>query len=144
MSSDAQLQHDVVEEVKSVLRDAAREIRVTVKNGIVTLAGNLASRTEKFAAEQAIQRMAGVRVITDEVEVSTAVDRQKRDEDIADAVSHVFQTDTQVPATVKAIVENGWVTLTGQVPWESQKDNAADAVRRLPEVAGVDNQVDEV
>jgi len=144
MSSDAQLQHDVVEELRSVLRDAATGIKVTVKNGIVMLAGNVASRTEKFAAEQAIRRMAGVRVVTDEIEVSTAIDRQKRDEDIADAVSHVFQTDTQVPPTVKAIVENGWVTLTGQVPWESQKDNAADAVRRLPEVAGVDNQVDEV
>jgi osmotically-inducible protein OsmY len=142
VKSDAQLRLDVVEELKSALHAAARDIGVTVNDGIVTLTGNVASTAEKFAAEQAVRRMADFRVIADEIEVNTAADRQKRDKDVAEAVSHVFQTDTQVPTTVKALVENGWVTLTGQVPWEYQKDTAADAIGRLREVAGVDNQVD--
>ena len=144
MTSDAQIQHDVVEELESVSIAVARDIGVRAKDGIVMLTGSVASGTEKSAAERAARRVAGVRVIADEIEVKRVADHQKRDEDIAEAVSHVFRTNPLVPATVKATVENGRVTLTGQVPWESQRDAAADAVGRLPEVAAVDNQVDEV
>jgi osmotically-inducible protein OsmY len=144
MISDAQIQHDVVEELESASIAVATDIGVRVKDGIVILTGSVASGTEKSAAERVARRVAGVRVIADEIEVKRAADHQKRDEDIAEAVSHVFQTDPQVPATVKATVENGRVTLTGQVQWEYQRDTAADAVSRLPEVAEVDNQVDEV
>jgi hypothetical protein len=97
MSSDAQLQHDVVEELKSVLHAAATDIDVTVKDGIVTITRNVASSTEKSAAEQAVRRLAAIRVIADEIDVKMAADRQKRDEDIAEAVSRVLQCSRRMP-----------------------------------------------
>ena len=46
-----------------------------------------------------------------------------------------------MPTTVQATVENGWVTLTGSVTWEYQRNSAEDSVRYLPGVKGVSNNV---
>ncbi|HEY9026342.1 MAG TPA: BON domain-containing protein [Burkholderiaceae bacterium] len=43
--------------------------------------------------------------------------------------------------SVRARVERGWVTLTGAVDWDYQREAAADAVRPLQGVRGVSNQV---
>ena len=46
-----------------------------------------------------------------------------------------------VPGHVVATVEKGWVTLTGCVTWEFQRNAAADAVRYLSGVKGVTNDI---
>jgi hypothetical protein len=42
---------------------------------------------------------------------------------------------------VKAKVEKGWVTLTGEVDWHYQQDAAASDVRGLWGVIGVSNEI---
>lgn len=144
MMPDAQLQQEIIKRLQSVSAAAAKDIGVTVQNGVVILRGSVLSGTEKATVVQAVRRAAGVRVIADEIKVRPPADHQKRDEDIAEAISHVFQTDSHIPATVKATVSNGRVTLTGQVQWEYQRGTAADAVGRLPQITAIDNQVDAV
>jgi osmotically-inducible protein OsmY len=46
-----------------------------------------------------------------------------------------------VPTDVKATVEDGWITLCGEVTWEFQRKMAADAVRYLDGVRGVSNEI---
>ena len=144
MIADTQLQRAIVERLKSVSVVAANQVTVTVKDGIVILSGSVASDEAKSALEQAAKSAAGVRVIANEIEIPAPADHRKRDEDIAEAVLHVLQTDPQVPPTVKATVGNGLVTVTGHVQWEYQRDKAADAISRLPQVARVENRVDAV
>jgi osmotically-inducible protein OsmY len=43
--------------------------------------------------------------------------------------------------TITVKVENGWVTLEGEVDWAYQKDAAANAVRYLTGVHGISNLI---
>lgn len=50
----------------------AAQIGVEVKNGIVTLAGQVGSYAEKFDAERAAQRVSGVKALAVEMDVQLA------------------------------------------------------------------------
>jgi len=39
------------------------------------------------------------------------------------------------------LVEGGWLTLTGQVPWQYQRAEAAHALRYLAGITGLSNQI---
>jgi osmotically-inducible protein OsmY len=43
--------------------------------------------------------------------------------------------------SVKIMVENGWITLSGEVEWDYQRRNAVDTVRHLAGVKGVSDSV---
>jgi len=49
--------------------------------------------------------------------------------------------DYSVPDTVNAKVSDGWVTLSGTVDWQYQKEEAEDAVSPLIGVKGVINEI---
>lgn len=83
-------------------------------------------------------------MVVDEIEVRRVAHGLKRDIEIANAIAHLLTTAPGVPVTVQATVENGFVSLTGEVEWECQKDIAAAAVRCLPNVASVENKVNAV
>ena len=63
MKTDSQLQQDVIAELKWEPSVTAPEIGVEVKDGIVTLAGQVSSYAEKPNAESAIQRVIGVKAL---------------------------------------------------------------------------------
>jgi osmotically-inducible protein OsmY len=83
-----------------------------------------------------------VRAVAEELEVRLAIDSQRSDDDIAAAAIERLAWDASIPADAITIqVENGWVTLTGEVGWYFQKEAASLAVRPLRGVIGVANQV---
>ncbi len=43
------------------------------------------------------------------------------------------------PGAVKACVDAGWLTLSGEVPWHYQRQDATNCVRDLPGIAGISN-----
>lgn len=142
MKTDAQLQIDVVEELRwdPSVRDA--EIGVSAKDGVITLSGVVESYAEKHAATRAAQRVAGVRGIAEDLIVRLSPEYKRSDTDLAHAVVSSLRWDTQVPhLRIKATVENGWVTLAGDVEWQFQKDAAMRAVRHLTGVVGVSNNL---
>src|SRR5687767_2740478 len=60
------------------------------------------------------------------------------DADIARTAQSVLQwTALLPPGGVKVEVENGWITLSGNVEWEFQKKAAVRAVHHLAGVSGV-------
>ena len=61
-TTDAQLQKDVMEELKWEPSVTASEIGVSAANGVVTLNGTVPTYAEKWAAERATQRVEGVKV----------------------------------------------------------------------------------
>jgi osmotically-inducible protein OsmY len=138
MKTDAQVKLDVIAELNWEPSINASQIGVEVKDGIVTLAGHVSSFAEKWTAERAAQRVAGVRALTVEIDVSLPGASQRNDVDIARTAENVLLWMTQLPKDgVKVMVESGWVTLSGQVDWEYQRQVAKDAVRFLMGVKGV-------
>jgi osmotically-inducible protein OsmY len=120
----------------------AAEIGVSVENGVVILNGTVKSLAEKWTAERVTQHVEGVRAVTDELVVKLAGDSQHTDADIAGAAANVLDWNTSVPPNrVKVLVQNGWITLGGNVEYHFQKMAAENAVRHLKGVKGVSNLI---
>ena len=142
MKTDAQVQQDVLAELKWEPSVDAARIGVEVKDGIVTLAGHVDSYAEKWDAERASQRVAGVRALATEIDVALPGSSQRNDADIARSAESALQWTTFVPKdAIKIMVEGGWITLTGEVGWEYQRQSASAAVRYLMGVTGVSDQI---
>ena len=142
MKTDAQLQRDVMDELKWEPTIHAAEIGVGVKDGVVKLSGNVDSHTEKGAAEHAVERVAGVKAVAEEIAVDLAGTYRRSDEDIAWAASNMLQRNLWVPHDrVKVIVQGGRVTLSGDVESYHERQSAEDAVRYLVGVWGVTNSI---
>jgi osmotically-inducible protein OsmY len=143
MRTNADLQKDVQDAIKWEPLLNAAEIGVTVKDGVVTLTGTVDSYSKKSEAEDAAKNVSGVKAVVEKIEVKfTGSWARKDDNEIATEVVNALKWNWQVPSdkiTVK--VENGWVTLAGELPWNYQKDAAKDAVRNLMGVTGVANNI---
>ena len=142
MKTDSQLQQDVSAELKWEPSVHAARIGVEVKDGVVTLAGQVDSYAEKWSAERAAQRVAGVKAMSTELTVQLTSLSQRTDSDIAEAAENVLEWTSSLPAgAVKVMVEGGWVTLSGDVDWQYQRQAATDSVRHLMGVTGVSDQI---
>ncbi len=142
MKTDLQLQKDVVEELKFEPSVRESEIGVAVKNGVVTLSGFVDSYADKHAAERAAERVKGVKAVAEDIQVKLPGMFERSDTDIAHAAVNALLWDIQVPDdSIKIRVENGWISLEGEVEWQFQKSAAVNAVRNLTGVRGVTNLV---
>jgi osmotically-inducible protein OsmY len=142
MKTDSQLQQDVSAELQWEPSVHAARIGVEVKDGAVTLAGQVDSYAEKWSAERAAQRVAGVKAMTTELKVHLTSLSQRTDGDIAQAVENVLEWTSSLPAgAIQVMVERGWVTLSGDVDWQYQRQAATDSVRFLMGVTGVSDQI---
>jgi osmotically-inducible protein OsmY len=118
----------------------AVHIGIAVEDGIVTLTGHVRSYAEKLTVELLTQRIRGVRAVAEEIEVRFPEDKKTADDEIARRALSIIAWDTTIPDdTIKLKVQNGWITLTGEVEWHFQRAAAESAIRRLTGVAGVIN-----
>jgi len=142
MKTDSQLQQDVMAELKWQPAVHAAQIGVEVKDGVVTLAGEVGSYLEKYEAERAALRVHGVKALAIDMEVKLTALGKRTDADIARSVENALEWMTlPTKNDVKVMVENGWVTLSGEVDWQYQRQAAADGVRNLMGVTGLSNQI---
>jgi osmotically-inducible protein OsmY len=141
MKSDQQLQRDVQDELAFEPSVDHSHIGVTAHNGVVTLTGFVDSYATKLAAERATRRVKGVKAIAQDLEVRFASSPKTSDDEIAERVLNLFRWDTLVPDGLSVRVEHGWVTLTGAVEWQYQKNEAEKAVARISGVKGVSNWI---
>ena len=139
--SDDQIQVDVTKELRFDPSLTSTQIAVTCKDGVVTLSGNVPHFFEKTSAEEAAQRVGGVRAVADEIEVKLMGAYEKSDEDIANAALNAIQWNFSVPRDVKVSVDNGWVTLRGEAEWNFQRTAAKKAIGHLMGVVGVKNEM---
>jgi osmotically-inducible protein OsmY len=144
MRTDDELQKDVMAELKwdPQLRDVYTHIGVSVKDGVVTLSGQVDTYSKKIAAERAAQNVHGVKVVATDVEVKVKNLKARTDTEIAEAVRNALQWNSAVNEDkIKVKVDNGWVYLDGLVDWEFQKISAQQNVENLLAVRGVTNNL---
>jgi osmotically-inducible protein OsmY len=142
MKTDAELQQHVMDELKWEPTIHAAEIGVAVKDGVVTLSGNVDSYGKKWAADRAAKRVYGVKAVVEEIKVTLAGSYKRADKDIAKSATDVLDWNILVPSNrVKVMVQDGWITLSGDVGWYYQKQHAEDVVRHLIGVLGVTNSI---
>jgi osmotically-inducible protein OsmY len=140
--TDKGIQQAVLRELEWEPQVRSTEIGVTVKDGIVTLAGYVDSYTKRSDAERAAKRVAGVKAVVNDLEVHLPTSSERTDEDIARAAVRALEEHITVPRDqIKVTVRDSRITLEGDVEWQYQKEAAEAAVRNLPGVKGVINWI---
>jgi osmotically-inducible protein OsmY len=140
MKTDSDIKRDVEDELHWDPDVDPTDIGVAVKNGVVTLTGFVRSYGQKFAAERAAKRVAGVMALANDIEVRLPGEDERPDPEIArEAVTAIKNRLPLAADGIRPVVKSGWITLEGEVEWNYQRDAAESAVRWLKGVKGVIN-----
>ena len=132
MKTDDEILHDVRDELKWEPYLSSTEIGVSVKNSIVTLTGFVDFYWKRISAENAVKRVSEVTAVVQKIAVRLTESGKRKDTDIAKAIQNVMNWSTLVPEDkIKVKVEDGVVTLEGNVEWEFEKKAARKAVEKL-------------
>lgn len=141
-AADANLEQQVVGELKWDSRVDGCDIGVTVKEGVVTLTGTVTSFARKAAAQDAAHRVAGVLDVANDIVVTISGHKQRSDPEIARAIREALDWDALIPAAnIRTTVENGWVTIEGSVVFLREREDVERIVRRLDGVRGLTNRI---
>lgn len=141
MTSDKALRDAVANELEWDPKVDPAHIGIAAKGGAITLTGHVTSYPQKYAALRAAERVYGVKAVADELEVKLPASSKRDDSQIAEAIAHQRTWSSLIPAAVKVEVEDGHVTLHGEVEWSYQRGDAARAVRHLAGVQSVANLI---
>ncbi len=140
--NDKELRQLVIDELEYEPRVDAADIGVAAEHGVVTLSGHVADYAQKMAAERAAWRVKGVKGIAQEIEVRLPGDKKQNDDEIAQRALSIIAWNTVIPRdSVRVRVSDGWVTLSGSVNWNYQRQAAENEVRKLGGVKGVTNDI---
>lgn len=140
MKNDIQIQKDILAQLEWEPSLESASIGVSVKNGVVTLSGIVQNYSQKVMAENAASKIVGVKAVAEDIQVGPTFFRT--DTEIAEAVVdalkwHAFVKEDQL----RIKVENGFVTLEGEVEWAYQRKAAQKAIENLEGVRGINNQI---
>ena len=142
MRSDSEIEKNVKAELEWDPDLDATDIAVSVKNGVVTLTGFVKSYTDRYEAETAAKRVAGVVAVANDIEVRMPSVDERPDPDIAREAAAAIKSQLPISSeNIKIIVKSGWVTLEGEVEWQYQRQTAENVVRRIKGVKGVSNTI---
>ena len=141
MRPDQEIKRNVEAELHWDPELDASDVAVTVKDGVVTLAGFVRNSTEQSAAERTSKRVIGVKAVVNDLQVKPSSERLDREiaQDAVDALSRALPT---VSPGVKVTVRDGSISLEGEVPWDFQRQLAEKAVREVPGVKDVLNLIE--
>jgi len=142
MKSDRDLKKAVEDQLKWEPDIDETDMGVSVSGGVVALSGFTHSFGQKWGAENAAKRVAGVVGIANDIVVRLPQGAVKPDPEIArDAVSALKLQCSFYSEGIQVIVRDGWVTLEGQVDWGYQRNALENTIRWLSGVKGITNLV---
>lgn len=141
MKTDMEIQQDVLGQLRwHPILNAAR-IGVSVRNGIVTLYGQVESYAQKLAAEKAVHKVKGVRALAEDIQIGVSPEKIN-DFEIAEAISDAFKLHIAIPRElIRVTVDEGIVSLEGEVDADYQRKEAYQLVSGLKGVRMIFNQL---
>ena len=139
--SNSELQREVEQELKWDPSVALASVGVSTNDHTVTLSGTVHSYASHMAAVRAAKRVKGVHAIADDIVVEAAGTSGRTDHDIAENAEHAMKWNISVPATARATVRDGLLTLEGTVDWNFQRRAAERAVEYIAGVRSVSNNI---
>jgi osmotically-inducible protein OsmY len=142
MRSDTEIRDDVEAELRYDPDMANADIAVSVKDGVVTLAGFARSYFQKWEAERAAKRVKGVRAVANDVEIRLPSIDSRPDPEIAREAVQALSTALPYSGEKFTVtVKDGWLTLEGEAEWQYQREQAEAAVRRIRGIKGITNLI---
>ena len=135
---------DAVREVLSLDRRILdpEQVAVSAEAGLVTLRGTVGSFGQRRAAVHDAANVVGVEDVIDELKVRLLDESRREDADIRGMALQILMWDADVPAELIDVkVDEGWVTLTGDVSYQFESDAAFEDVADMLGVVGVTNSI---
>lgn len=142
LQTNQNLQTNVLNAIKWETLLHESQIGVTAKDGIITLTGVVDSYAKKLEAETVTKNVAGVKAVVETIEIKYADVGKKTDNEIAAEVIADLKWNWQFASDkIKIKVENGWVTLEGELLWNYQREAAKNAISNIKGMKGVNNEI---
>ena len=142
MHTDSDIQKDLIAELNAEPNLRNDDIAIGVRDGVVTLAGHVDSHADRWRAERVVSKVKGVKAVVNELEVRLSSGTQRPDQEIARAAVNALQWNVLVPHDrIQVVVEDGWITLRGEVNWYYQKEEAERTVRNITGIKGVSSLI---
>jgi len=142
MKNNEELRIDIMAAIKMDPLLNTSEIGVIAKDGIITLSGIVESYTKKLKAKDIVEKVAGVKIVLEGIELNFDCPDEKNDKEIATEVLSYFKWNWGGSSDkVKAKVENGLVTLEGNLQWDFLKDTVGKTVKKLVGVKSISNNI---
>ena len=143
MATQASIEDVVVEAIRADPRiPHPEEIAVYADEDAVTLRGTVGTFSQRRAAVKAARAVQGVHQVFDELAVHLLDAAQRSDAELRGMALQAITWDLEAPAElIDVSVTDGWVTLTGTVPWQFESDAAFEDVAKLFGVIGVTNEI---
>ncbi|HZS58493.1 MAG TPA: BON domain-containing protein [Gemmatimonadaceae bacterium] len=141
MSKDHEIFSAAQAAVQQQLGAVGRKVGITIADGVVTLMGYVTTAAQKASAERAVAAVPGVRAIAEGLHVIGEPVRPLSDTTIAHAIVRALDTIPGRPS-VTVRVEDGWVTLGGQVPTDAAYEAVEQVLECVPGVRGISSEVE--
>jgi len=140
MRKNEELQYDVLQAINWEPFLKNEIIGVSAKDGVVTLTGYVDSLKKKHEIEDAAKSVVGVKAIVEKIELKYNDANKNEDGIIATEVLNVLKWNLTI-ANQKIKVENGFVTIEGELLWKNQKESVKYIIGSILGVKGVVNNI---
>jgi osmotically-inducible protein OsmY len=120
----------------------SNEIAVSTDDAMVVLRGSVESFGQRRVVAEDARNVEGVYELDNQLKVNLIDADRREDDQIRGVALQALIWDSEVPSdSVDVKVQDGWITLNGDVTYQFQSDAAYDDVATLYGVYGVTNEM---